>query len=36
MLVNLVKLARPAQWLKNLFVLAPLIFAGEANDLVAI
>jgi 4-hydroxybenzoate polyprenyltransferase len=36
MFVNLVKLARPAQWLKNLFVLAPLIFAGEANDLVAI
>ncbi|MBI5267708.1 MAG: UbiA family prenyltransferase, partial [candidate division Zixibacteria bacterium] len=36
MLKNLVRLARPAQWLKNLFVLAPLIFAGEARSAHAV
>jgi 4-hydroxybenzoate polyprenyltransferase len=33
---NLLRLARPAQWLKNLFVLTPLIFAGEARDVNAV
>lgn len=32
MIKQLIRLARPAQWLKNLFVLAPLIFAGEARS----
>lgn len=36
MFVNLVRLARPAQWLKNLFVLAPLIFAGEAWHMASV
>jgi 4-hydroxybenzoate polyprenyltransferase len=36
MVRNLVRLARPAQWLKNLFLLAPLIFAGEAGRLDAV
>lgn len=36
MLKNFIRLARPAQWLKNLFVLAPLIFAGEARSTHAI
>ena len=36
MIRNLVRLARPAQWLKNLFLLAPLIFAGEAGRLDAV
>jgi 4-hydroxybenzoate polyprenyltransferase len=36
MFKNLVKLARPTQWLKNGVVLIPLIFAGEANAPVMI
>ena len=36
MVKQLIRLARPAQWLKNLFVLAPLIFAGEARSTHAI
>lgn len=33
-LINLLKTMRPAQWVKNLFVLAPVVFAKEhtAND----
>ncbi len=32
MLSSLIKLVRPAQWLKNGILLAPLIFAGELTD----
>ena len=32
MLVALVRSLRPAQWVKNLFVLAPLVFAHRADD----
>lgn len=32
MLSSILRLARPAQWLKNGILLAPLIFAGEMTD----
>lgn len=32
MLVSLIRLARPVQWLKNLIILAALVFAGVANS----
>lgn len=31
-MIALVRSLRPAQWVKNLFVLAPLVFAGELDD----
>lgn len=35
-LSGLVRLMRPRQWIKNSFVLAPLVFAGVFNDLHAV
>jgi len=32
---NLIRLARPSHWVKNLFVVAPLLFARKAGDLSA-
>ncbi len=29
MMFSIIRLARPAQWLKNSILLAPLVFAGE-------
>lgn len=36
MLIALIKTARPHQWVKNLFVLAPLIFARRVDDTTAL
>ena len=35
-LIGLVKLMRPRQWLKNVFVLAPLVFTGLFTDIASV
>ena len=35
-LIGLLKLMRPRQWLKNGFVLAPLVFAGLFTDMTSV
>ena len=35
-LSSLLRLMRPKHWIKNAFVLAPLMFAGEFTNIVAI
>ena len=32
MILSIIRLARPTQWLKNGILLAPLVFAGEMTD----